>query len=258
MRKMAMWVMVLFFVFSSPAWAMGLEKSYFSDNISSAATQKGPIRSADPCKKLVQWQDEIVSPEFWNGLAEHHYSPAAYLAFSAKENGFNLVSLLVWLELSQGLISTGKTWNGDFEYRLLEAANYGSQQADRHRWYGFVPQCVGMTYQFFLFRTRDNLTFRQASLKYANNEVSWSRFRTLYFRYALLLNFYLGTRYDPMPNSNGHYLDFQVTSQNQARVITGLKKFLKVMGSPLANNRLFQEPAGPSVIDYGATEKFCQ
>ncbi|HPN55127.1 MAG TPA: hypothetical protein PLB52_04370 [Candidatus Moranbacteria bacterium] len=232
------------------------DKAFSINDISSGASATKNRRSADPCGKLVEWQNEIVSPELWNGQAEHKYSPAAYIVFSAKENTFNLVSVLVMLELSQKLITTGTAWNSDFERRLLEAVSYGSRQNDWKRWPGFVPQCVGMTYQFFKEKN-EGLTFREAFEKYTGNQEKWENFQLLYSYYAFLMNQYLGTHNLLVSDSDGYYDDFQVTPEKQKRFIFAVQRFLEAMNSPLKNKNLFKEQGLPSIISYDAPD-FCQ
>lgn len=234
------------------------KENNFSDNRDSIAVVLiGNYRSGDPCGKLVLWQGEIVSPELWNGQAEHDFSPAQYLAFSAKENQFNLVSLLVILEYSQKLVSVGQSWDSDFEYRLLETMNYGSQMETRYRWYGFVPQCVGTSYQFMLEKKRGR-TFQKAFLLHTGKQGNWQEFRNRYVIYGWFMNYYLGTSYKLKPNSDGYYLDFSVTAENQEKVSIAMQKVLEVFSSPLQNEGLFQEKATPSLIRYNETERFCQ
>lgn len=216
------------------------------------------LRSADPCGRLVEWQAEIVSPELWNGQAEHSYSPAQLLVLAAKENQFNLVSELVILQLSQRLISGPNEigWNQDFEYRLLEAMNYGDLQADRSRWYGFAAQCVGMTYQFSLERSR-GLTFPEAFKKYTAGQEQWTRFKRIYAAYAEVMNWLLGTNFLLGSYPEGYFSDFLVTTDNQEVYFWAVQYFLNYWRSPLANPLLFQEEGLPSIIGYDQLD-FCE
>lgn len=223
-----------------------------------AETEATNLRSADPCGRLVEWQSEIVSPELWDGQAEHSYSPAQLLVLAAKENQFNLVSELVILQLSQRLISGPSEigWNQDFEYRLLEAMNYGSLQTDRLRWYGFAAQCVGMTYQFSLERSR-GLTFPEAFRKYTAGQEQWTRFKRIYAAYAQVMNQLLGTNFLLGSYSEGYFSDFLVTADNQETYFWAVQHFLDYWGSPLADPLLFQKEGLPSIVDYNRLN-FCE
>lgn len=214
-------------------------------------------RNGDLCGLLAKWG--LVLDEWKDGNAEHNLAPAEIIVLATQENDGNVVTMLAKMEISQRLITVGQKWNNDFEYRLLEPMNYGSNQSDRCRWYGYVPNMVGESYQNSLEESR-GLTFKEAFLKSTDNQGNWQEFQDTYAAYVQIMNHYLGLHkpYSPRPGSHGYYHDFPVTSENRDQLVEAVQRFLEEMSSPLADKELFSKSGTPSIINYDAPESFCQ
>ncbi len=214
-------------------------------------------RSGDPCGLLAKWG--LVLDEWKNDNAKHEMSPAEILVLATEENDGNVVTMLAKMQIAQRLITDGQKWNGDFEYRLLESMSYGGNQADRYRWYGYAPNMVGESYQNALEESR-GLTFKQTFLKSTDNQGDWHAFKQVYAICAWFINQHLGlqTTYRTIPSSSGFYHDFSVTSENRDKYVQAVQLFFEAVGSPLADKELFKKSGTSSIINYDASEKFCQ
>lgn len=230
-------------------------------NVPATGRREGDVvineRNGDPCGLLPKWG--LVLEVWQNGNAEHNMTSAQILVDSAWENDGNVVTLLAKTQISQGLITIGQRWNNDFEYRLLESMAYGANQSDRYRWYGFVPNMVGESYQNALEESR-GLTFEEAFIKSTDGQGNWREFQRTYEICAQFMNDNLGlnTTYSPCPSSSGYYHDFAVTPLNRDKYVAAVQLLFEIVGSPLADKELFKKTGSPSIINYDAPERFCQ
>lgn len=214
-------------------------------------------RNGDPCQLLDKWG--LILDKLKNGNGEHGLTPAEAIVLATEENDGNVVTMLAKAEVSQRLISVGQKWNNDFEYRLLESMSYGANQSDRCRWYGYVPNMVGESYQNALEESR-GLTFEEAFAKSTDGQGNWQEFQNIYANLARFMDKHLGLNrvYSPRPSSSGYYHDFSVTSENLDKYIAVVQLLFEIAGSPLADKDLFKKTGTPSIINYDAPEKFCQ
>ncbi|HID98726.1 MAG TPA: CHAP domain-containing protein [Thiotrichaceae bacterium] len=125
--------------------------------------------------------------EIRNGVSK--MSPAEIIYYAAKENNINPVLLLAKIQQEQSLIERPAT-----QHKLDRATGYdipNSNPAGNPIYKSFLAQLTGLTYQFDQFRKKE-FTFQEAynkyTVDYTGQEASFSRFMTIYEKYAVLMD----------------------------------------------------------------------
>lgn len=196
------------------------------------------IRVSDPLNKWKDYQEgsnRVNTPELRDGLVQN-LSPAEIIYYtSIKENPINPVLVLTKLQDEQSLIQQDYT-GLDLEKKLLRSLGYGSYNSgDTSQWYGFYPQVVSMTYQFYQFKDSGK-SFKDAYNTYTQNSTAdkYSEFIGKYSEYEAVMNNIAHTKYKATNNNGGYYNDFSELSVKEIQL------FLDQFTGVLKNKNLFK------------------